>query len=124
MDKKKRVEHEQRKDKRFHLKEGAFVIPRARSRKLWQIMDISQGGLAFQYVANGERVYDSSDLDIAYSGASFYLEKVPFKAVSDLKVENGIRWSSLKLRRCGIQFGELTRNQASLLKEFIQNQAR
>jgi hypothetical protein len=121
MDKKKPLEHDQRKDKRFQLKKCAFAIPRARSRKLWQIMDISKGGLAFQYVANGERIYDSSDLDIAYSNASFYLEKVPFKAVSDLEVENGIRWSSLKVRRCGVKFGELTHSQISLLEGFIQN---
>ena len=124
MDKKPLAEHEQRKNKRFHLKEGAFAIPSARSRKLWQIMDISRGGLAFQYVANGERIYDSSDLDIASSSSSFYLAKVPFKAVSDLEIENGIRWSSLKVRRCGVQFGELTRNQVSLLEDFIQNQAK
>jgi hypothetical protein len=124
MDKIKLLEYEQRKNKRFKMKEGAFAIPRARSRKLWQIMDISKGGLAFQYVAKGERIYDSSDLDIAYSKASFYLEKVPFKAVSDLEVENGIRWSSLKVRRCGVQFGELTHNQVSLLEDFIQNHAR
>jgi PilZ domain-containing protein len=124
MDKKMLLEHEQRKEKRFQLKKCAFAIPSARSRKLWQIMDISKGGLAFQYVANGERLYDSSDLDIAYSSDSFYLEKVPFKAVSDLEVENGIRWSSLKVRRCGVQFGELTQHQVSLLEDFIQNQAR
>ena len=124
MDKKKLFEHEQRKDKRFQLKKCAFAIPRARTRKLWQIMDISKGGLAFQYVVNGERVYDSPDLDIAYSKASFYLEKMPFKAVSDLEIENGIRWSSLKVRRCGVQFGELTDNQVSLLEDFIQNYAR
>lgn len=124
MDKKEPFEHEQRKNRRYQLKEGAFAIPRVCSRKLWQIMDISKGGLAFQYVANGERTYNSSDLDIASSSASFYLEQVPFKAVSDLEVENGIRWSSLKVRRCGVQFGELTHNQVSLLEDFIQNHVR
>jgi len=124
MDKKEPFEHEQRKNRRYQLKKGAFAIPRIRSRKLWQIMDISKGGLAFQYVANGERIYDSSDLDIASSNASFYLEQVPFKAVSDLEAENGIRWSSLKVRRCGVQFGELTHNQVSLLEDLIENHTR
>ena len=124
MEKKLRFEYEQRKEKRFQLKGDAFAIPSYHSRKLWQIMDISKGGLAFQYVPNGDRIYDSSELDIAYSSGSFYLEKVPFKAVSDLEVKNGIRWSSLKVRRCGVQFGKLTHNQESLLEDFIQNHAR
>jgi hypothetical protein len=124
MGKEKTFEHDQRKDKRYQLKGCAFAIPRARRRKLWQIMDISKGGLAFQYVPNGEQVYVSPDLDIAYAGVSFYLEKVPFETVSDLEIENGIRWSSLKVRRCGVQFGELTHHQVSLLEDFIQKHAR
>ncbi len=124
MDKENPPQHEQRKYKRFQVKDCAFAIPSAHRRKLWQILDISKGGLAFQYVANEERLYDSPDLDIAYSRASFYLEKMPFKVISDLELENDIRWSSLKLRRFGVQFGELTENQESLLEDFIQKYAR
>jgi hypothetical protein len=112
---------EQRRYKRFRVKPGAFAIPKARSRKLWQIMDISEGGLAFNYVENGQRPDESYNLDIAYSRDSFYLEDIPYNTVSDFETENTTPLSSLNLRRCGVKFGELKDNQRSQLRDFIQN---
>lgn len=115
---------EKRQHKRFQVKEGAFVIPMAQSRRLWQIMDISKGGLSFHYVANGEKPEGSCYMDIVFSSDAYCLEKLPFNAVSDVETCHKTPISSLPIRRCSVQFGELTHGQSTQLDYFIHNHAR
>ncbi len=49
-----RVSNERRKHKRFKVKQGAFAVASPDYNKLGQIKDISEGGLAFQFIEDGE----------------------------------------------------------------------
>ena len=51
----------------------------------------------------------------------FYSREIPCKAVSDLEIEDSPPFSSISMRRCGVQFGELTQEQESQLDYFLQN---
>lgn len=100
---------------------GAFAVLRPQFSRLGQIIDISSDGLAFHYPVSGDQTNGSSELDIFLVGDGFYLEKVPFKAISDLKLAKKKFNGSIPMRRFGVQFGELKQSQISQLEYFIRN---
>jgi hypothetical protein len=86
------------------------------------MIDVSMDGLAFCYMAREEPSKRSFELDIFLPRRVFYLQRMPFKTISDADVaRDGILFSSVKMRRMGMQFGNLTRNQKSRLKQFIRD---
>ena len=122
MKSKGRIERiERREHKRFQAEEGAFVVIRPQFTKLGQIIDISRGGLAFRYTLTGGEMSGSVELDIFLAGDGFYLERVPFKTVSDLKMPKKLSPRSSTTRRCGVQFGDLTHFHISQLEHFIKD---
>lgn len=118
MTKKKSVER--RGYKRFQVPIDAFVALGPHYVKLGQMMDVSTHGLAFCYMASEEPSDGSFELEIFLAGRPFYLYKVPYETISDYETK-GIPLSSIAMRRCGVQFGELTPNQRSQLEYFVQN---
>jgi hypothetical protein len=100
---------------------GAFAVLRPQFSKLGQIIDISSDGLAIHYPVSGDQTNGSSELDIFLVGDGIYLEKVPFKAISDLKLVKKKFNGSIPMRRLGVQFGELKQSQISQLEYFIGN---
>jgi hypothetical protein len=118
----KRIEVvERRRHKRSQAEEGAYAAVRPQYDKIGQIIDVSRGGLAFRYVVSGSEEDASSDLDIFLIGDSFHLDKVPFETVSDEEIPRRSSPGSQVIRRCGVQFGELTQMQILKLEEFILN---
>ena len=112
---------ERRKHKRFLVEDGAYAAVRPQYDKIGQIIDISQGGLAFYYMVSDSQGHESSELDIFLIGDDFHLDKVPFKTVSDQEMPERLSPGSLRIRRCAVQFGELTHKQMLQLEEFILN---
>ena len=110
---------ERRKHKRFRVDEGAYAAVRPHYDKIGQIIDVSRGGLAFRYLVSDSQEDASSELDIFLIGDDFHLDKLPFKTVSDQKIPEGVSPGSQTMRRCAVQFGELTQIQALKLEEFI-----
>lgn len=119
MDKKEPTER--REHKRFQVQSGAFAFPRAYARKLWQIIDISRGGLAFRYVAPEEMPQEPPVLDILTRDTRFTLRKIPFKIISDSEIADDPASSHFTLRRRSVQFGQLTNQQILQLEYFIVN---
>jgi hypothetical protein len=111
---------EQRIHKRFQVQEGVFVLIRNDSSILGQIKNISRGGLAFTYIANGEKVNELFDVDIFLKDYGFYLKDMPSKKVADFHVNNKLPFSSFILRQIGVQFGKLKKSQLLQLDNFIQ----
>lgn len=114
---------ERRENRRFQVPKDAFVALRPHYLKLGQIVDVGMGGLAFRYLAGEGLVNSSDELDIFLAGRSFYLYQIPFKTVSDLKIEEAPPLGSMKMKRTGIQFGEMTAHQRDQLEYFIHNYA-
>lgn len=111
---------DQRKHKRFQVHEGVFVVCGPYSNKLGQIMDISMGGLAFRYVAGNHESSEPFELDIFFTGHGCYMSKLPFRTISDFEIVNEIPFSSVTIRRCGVQFGRLMPHQISQLEYLIR----
>lgn len=111
---------ERRKHKRFNVQAGAFAVLGSHSAKIGQVIDVSKGGLAFSYLAGEEPSNQPFELGILFGEESFHLTQIPFKTISDQEAKE-VPFSSLALRRCGVQFGEMTKSQVDQLEHFIQN---
>jgi hypothetical protein len=112
---------EQRKHKRHKVTKRAFAVLGPEAVKLCHLIDISKGGLSFRYFVDtndsGERL---QELDIL-GGEDFYLEKVPVRVVSDMVLKDNSPFSSIAMRRRGVEFGPLTPKQREQVDYFIEN---
>lgn len=113
---------ERREHRRFEVPIGVFVAFRPHDTRLGEIVDISTGGLAFRYLATKEPSNGSCKLKIFPTEGDSYLNDVLFETITDFGTYQ-IPFTSITMRRSGVQFGELTHNQMSQLKLFIHNHA-
>jgi len=112
---------DKRKHTRFRSQDLAFAAFGSHIKEIGQIIDISMGGLAFRYIADGDQLNESRELEIYLANNGFHLEKVPFNTISDFELTSEFPLSSIRMRRRGMQFGELLQTQVSQLEYFIQN---
>ncbi len=123
----KRKEHiEMRKWHRFNVKEGAIVEfrkPRLfkflkhRLVKFAPIIDISRGGLAFQYIDDKMWTDAFHMLAIKRTSEEFEIDNIPIRIVSDRAITS--LSAAMFIRRCGIKFEELAPFQKSQIDSFI-----
>ncbi len=119
MDRKERVER--RKHKRFRAEDGAYAAIRPHYNKIGQIIDVSRGGLAFRYMVCDSENDGSYELDIFLLGNGFHLDKVSVRMVSDQDMPKGVSPGSLNMRRCAVQFEELSQKESLQLDYFMEN---
>jgi hypothetical protein len=111
---------ERRQDRRFVAKSGAFVILRPFDTGAGRLINISMGGLMFEYVSTKEPAATATEAEIFLTESVFRLYGVPCHSVWDLPIYE-IPDISLHKRRCGVQFGELSPQQATQLEYFIDH---
>ena len=116
-----KMSDERRLQKRFKAEEGAFAALVDQESRLGQIKDISLHGLSFRYIDSQEKLENASELKIILGKQGLYLDKVPFKKVSDFEIESEFSFSKVKMRQIGLEFGVLTAEQKRQLQRFIQN---
>ena len=114
----KKKSAERRKHNRIRVKSHAFVGVGPHFNQVGPLTDISKGGLAFCYTARKKQPNGLS-LDIFLTDGDFYLSYVPFKAVFDSEISNNTAGYA-PIRRCRVQFGDLTESQVSRLEYIIQ----
>jgi len=115
---------EQRAHKRFKAQAGVLAVLGPNSKKMGQLIDISKGGLAFHYKNGIEEPDVNYELSILFDDSNT-LNHRPFKfnasIISDIKVRNEVQFSTATIKRCGIQFEDLTYYQETWLDECIRN---
>ena len=112
--------NEKRIHKRYDVQYGAFVASESNAAIFGPVLNISKGGLAFQYYAGeASELNDADELAIFINSNGYYLGSVPYTTVSNLESSDKNPFSSISMRVCGIQFGALTEEQASLLEQFL-----
>ena len=111
---------ERRKHKRFKAKGGVFAVSTPDYKNLGQIKDISKGGLACQFIENGEQTKDSIEIEIFSAAGDFYLKKIPVRTVLDFEVDSTVSSNSMPMRQWSMQFGKLNHLQRLLLDFFVQ----
>jgi hypothetical protein len=118
--KNKGVSKERRRHKRFKVKEGAYAVTWPNYNKLCPIKDIGKGGLAFQFIEDGEQTKGSLELEIFSTVEDFYMKKIPVRTVLDFELENTVSSDSTPMRQLCMKFGKLNYPQKLLLGFFIQ----
>ncbi|MBU0730261.1 MAG: PilZ domain-containing protein [Proteobacteria bacterium] len=120
---------DQRKYERFDVELGSFAVfsPNVLVTPGY-ILDISLGGLSFFYY-DGEEWSDENDKFVNLFGEDIYLENVPLETVSDFEIidDNHPIYEKVsqlpfdgKIRRRGMKFGKLSKEQRATLEEFIK----
>ncbi|MBF0234469.1 MAG: PilZ domain-containing protein [Desulfamplus sp.] len=112
---------ERRRHERYKACDGSFAAVSANSFKLGQIINISRGGLAFQYIDTHIDSLEKEENRIFLSSKEYYVRGIPFKPVSDLAIPNENPYSNLTMRQCAIQFESMTMEQMIKLDNYILN---
>jgi len=117
---------DQRKDTRFLAREGSIAVVRNRSSSKFGIInDISRGGLAFHYlVTDFELEEDSrklSELNIVCKPGGLPLSIGSCKIIKDNYIPPEYSFCLGLMRKCSVQFGDMTPAQESRLEYFIKN---
>ena len=115
------MQTDQRKHRRFKVKENAFAVLNQDPVRLLPILDIAMGGLGI-YVNDGAKwLNDSKKLEIMVADCSFYLDSIPFEIISNFRAFPGDASNMLDGRRYSLKFGNLRPVQKARLKYFIRN---
>ena len=112
---------DRREYERFKVAKGVYALFEPFSSKRGQIVDISEKGLAFQYLAGKKELAAKEQITIFVNNNGFHLKDIPFKVVSDIELKKVNFFSITQMRRCGGQFGELSSAQAAKLDFFLKN---
>jgi hypothetical protein len=114
---------ERRRHTRSKAKEGAIVVIPTNSEKLYGfLIDISKGGISFDYVPVDEELIETDTLNIVLDDIGLRFDGLPFKSISDFEIIDEY-YSPIRMRRKSGQFIGLTAKQLSSLEYFIQNSA-
>ena len=111
---------ERRKHKVFRVLRTVFVAVRPHFDPVGRVIDIGMAGLAFAYLDTQKRPTRSFELDIFSKHGDFYLQTIPCETILDLKAY-GSPFGPIIMRKCTVQFGDLTPRQISQLEQFIQD---
>ena len=103
------------------MAEIACAVYKSKPFKFGQIIDMSQGGLAFNYIDNRDRMDQSYEMNILSAGNKFYLENLLFKTIMDVDSAEEPSFSPIKLKRQRIQFIDLSSDQIKKLEYFLSN---
>ncbi|MCG6881534.1 MAG: PilZ domain-containing protein, partial [Deltaproteobacteria bacterium] len=88
-------------------------------RAIGEVLNMSRGGLAFKYMAEFSSAAKHSKLNVFALGGKFFLRDVPVKTVSDTEMPIEIDFSSIRMRRMGLEFENMREDQKAALRELI-----
>jgi hypothetical protein len=111
--------------KRYKVFDGIFVVlkPSSNSSRLGGMVDISKGGLSFQFIDTKESGSSYSELDIFVSGYGIKVESLSFEIISDIMMEKEIPFYPVVTRRLGVKFASLSEAKKVQIYSFIQKHA-
>jgi hypothetical protein len=98
----------------------ACSVYRSKPVRFGRIVDISMGGLLFQYINGEERSGRSPVLDILVADSGFYLENLMFKNIADVEINDDFTITSFKMRLNRVQFEGLGPAAMMKLKYFVK----
>ena len=86
------MDAERRRKARLRPKSLTFVAVRPEFARLGKLLDISKGGLCFQYMSEEDQKVDGTLLkvDVFISQNGYYLPRVPCREIYDTKIKKGM----------------------------------
>ena len=117
---------DRRESRRFVPEKRTYVALRPHFSTLGKIIDISRGGLCFQYMAPAgqSRAAEALDMDLFIQDNGYYLPELHGRRVYET-VQGQVTAEPVEIeyRKCGIQFGRLLPDQNARLEQFLQHHA-
>ena len=107
---------ERRQFMRFRPKDGTMAI---NHHALGPVINISMGGLSFQYMGEDSTKPISNILGIFLGSDNVLIEKISTKIITDRLISQGSAFLKTSTRQRSIQFTNLTKSQRKNLKSFI-----
>ncbi|MBN1103014.1 MAG: hypothetical protein JXL84_06335 [Deltaproteobacteria bacterium] len=115
----RRCVSDRRRYLRFRLAYFGYTHLRNHLSKVGEIVDVSQGGLAFKYVADDVPCCGAFELDVYVREYGFIWKGIPHKTVSDIEMERDIPFSSVRMRRRGVVFLDLSPDAREKLESLL-----
>ena len=112
-----RTFQEQRKNKRFRVKNRSTVLLSPTTTLSYSVLDISDSGLSFNYT--GWEKWPARGLKLDILDREFFLENISVSVIKDVQVDYGTK----QLRRCGVKFTKLGKSQKAKLGKYISSVA-
>jgi hypothetical protein len=109
---------ERRKFERYRPKDGTMAV---NHHALGPVVNISMGGLSFQYTGKDSFTPTSNILGIFLGSDDLLIDKINTRVVEDRLVSQGSAFLKASTRQCSIEFTTLTSSQRSNLENFINN---
>ena len=113
--------YERRKHKRHCVENDSYAAISPDSKKLGRILNISKGGLAFEYFVNYGSEISKPEQTIYLSSNRCYVENIPFKVIDDREVANNLPFNSMEKRKQCVQFDKISQRKSFDLDFYIQN---
>jgi hypothetical protein len=110
---------EQREHPRFQVKDKTSFVLNPDWPTMGEVVDISCGGLAFNYLSEDEWPRAEGIGSVIFGNHDSCLTDLPLHVVDDFPVADIAVSPDKKHRRCCLQFGDLTKDQKFLLECFI-----
>ena len=107
---------ERRRFRRYKVKDNAVAFL---GKSACAILDISAVGISVRYSLIEQDAADSAHLDIFLADTRFYLPQVPVEIVDEVMTSPHSMFSSLRIKRLGLRFKDLSLEQKARLDEFI-----
>jgi hypothetical protein len=114
---------ERRQHERYKLKDGIVAVAHASMIRFGKIRDISMGGLTVCYFDKQGWEGKTFQVDLMTTDGDLSLDQVPIKMKFDMENNTLTPYCILHERQCGLQFGDLSREQLAMLENFLQNRA-
>lgn len=114
---------ERRRQPRFKVGNRAFALCWLSPSIIGTIIDVSQFGIAFSYIADQVELENMFEIGIMLLEANFFLEKISFQTVSDILIP-GPPESTLEIRRHSGHFLYPTPAQQQKLEQFIRHHSK
>ena len=116
---------ERRKHDRITIKNNVFTAMSPDSRQKCVVLDISVGGLSLRYYEGSELIKQIVDdksvrLDLFIDKGDLCLSQIPFKTVYDAEIKSELPLDSVTIRKRGVKFGRLSKDQRSKLNDLVQ----
>ena len=99
----------------------AFAVMRLKPARLGQIINISMGGLVFQYAQGAQGSAKPRCLDILLADCRFYLDGLKFELIDNVSSPGESEFDSVKTRLISVKFKNLTAQQKKQLNHFIMD---
>jgi len=112
---------ERRKHLRFKVQGNALAALRQTPTVAGRLINISEGGLSFRYVASRQRSKECSHLNLLVDKSGAHFKSLPFTSVWDSAMPDAFSCGSISIRQCGVAFGQMMEAERQDLKAFIRN---